>query len=69
MTFGIFWGVIVHRPLHTGTRLPLVRALGIASIVVGELFHILSCYLLGISLIVHAYIYSFRNVQMLLRVW
>ena len=66
MTFGIFGGVIVRKLLHTDTRLPLVRALGIASIVVGELFHILSCYLLGISLTIHAYIYSFGNVCMLL---
>merc|ERR1712101_27524 len=66
ITFGIFGGVIGRKPLHTDTRLPLVHALGIASIVVGGLFHILSCYLLGISLIIHAYIYSFGNVHMLL---
>ena len=66
MTSGIFGGVIGCMLLHTDTRLSLAHALGIASIVVGGLFHILSCYLLGISLIIHAYIYSFGNVHMLL---
>ena len=63
MTLGIFWGVAVRKLLHAGIRFPLARSLGIASIAVGELLHIPSCYLQGISLIVHVYIYSSKNVH------
>ena len=45
MTLGISWGVAVHKLLHAGIRVPLVRALGIANIAVGELLHNPSCYL------------------------
>ena len=62
MTLSISWGVAVRKLLHAGICFLLVRALGIASIAMGEMLHIHSCYLQGTSLIVHVYIYSFKNV-------
>ena len=67
MTLGIFGGVIIHISFRSDSNVFQVCNLGMANIAVDGLLYLPSCLLLGTSLIVRVYIYSFGNVGIRLR--